>query len=297
MTVLVAGASGFIGSNISSHLKSIGYRVLGASRSEGEIKGDLAKTETLSIQLEGIDALAHFAGDASVRRFIEDPSMFSQSVNITKNLLEFSRVNDVKTFVFASSDRVYGSAKGKTAESSDVVPRELYAASKIAGEALCRAYYYLYGINFVILRIANVYGPGQKHDLFIPSAIKQAISGSEVKVGNINVHRNFVYVKDVCSACSTTLKNKKAKNNVFNVGESNANLKDVINLISKIKEKHTGSSLTVIQDKSRFRPQSTEIGKFILDCRKARSIGWRPKYTLERGVEETFLYELRGDKN
>jgi nucleoside-diphosphate-sugar epimerase len=176
------------------------------------------------------------------------------------------------------------------------MPKELYAACKLAGESLCFAYLHTYGIEVVILRIANVYGPGQKSELFIPSIVRQSIESDVVKVGNIDIYRNFVYIKDVSRACAVMLKNRRARNTVINIAESSSSLRNVIDLVAKIKKKYTKKPLNIEQSKSLVRLKSTELGRFFLDCRKAHSLGWMPKYTLEKGLEETFLHEL-GDKN
>lgn len=302
MSLLVAGSSGFIGSSIADYLEFAGNNVIRTSNStkseRASIRGDLSVPETLSIKKGGIDTIVHFAGDVSVRKFMDNPSLFSKNTEITRNLLEFARLNDIKLFLFASTDRVYGNAKGKTNEQSPVAPKELYAASKIAGEALCQAYSQSYGIDFIILRIANVYGPGQKPELFVPSIIRQAVTSNLMKVGNINVHRNFVYVKDVAKACGIMLKKKTARNNIINIAESAASLGTVIKMVSGIKKKHMGTSFRIEKDKTLVRPRRTEIGRFSMDCSKAHSLGWKPAYTLEKGLEETFLETLKtGGKN
>jgi len=301
MSLLVAGSSGFIGSSVANYFEFAGENVIRTSSGNSEkasIRGDLSVPETLNAKKSGIDAIVHFAGNVSVRRFIDNPSLFSKNTEITRNLLEFARLNDVKLFLFASTDRVYGNAKGRTDEQHLPLPKELYAASKVAGEALCQAYSQSYGIEFIILRIANVYGSGQKPELFIPSIIRQAVAGNIIKVGNIDVHRNFVYVKDVARACGIMIKKKDARNNIINIAESTLSLRAIIKIISGIKKKHLGTSFRIEQDKNLVRHQSTEIGRFSLDCKKANGLGWKPEYNIERGLEETFVEELnKGDKN
>jgi UDP-glucose 4-epimerase len=184
MEYLITGHKGFIGTNLTNYLKKIGHEVAGM-----DYPIDLCKVRAKKLS---IDVVVHLAAETNVRHFISDPRMFIKNCQSTQTALELARINNVP-FVFASS-------------CSAINTTNPYAASKAAGEALCRAYHKSYGLDTRILRFSNVYGPHSKHkDSVIAKFIKAKLSGEQVVVNGTGYQkRDFIHVLDVCKAIHET---------------------------------------------------------------------------------------------
>src|SRR4030067_3819792 len=176
-TYLVTGGAGFIGSHLVYELTrgKQTVRVLdNFSTGKKEnlqqvldrielVEGDIRSFDLVKEVTKGVDYVLHQAALPSVERSVKDPLTTNQ-VNLdgTLNLLEAAKLNQVKTFVFASSSSVYGNTpKLPKKEKMPPDPLSPYALSKLAGERYCRLFFELYGLNTVCLRYFNVFGPRQ----------------------------------------------------------------------------------------------------------------------------------------
>lgn len=185
MTYLITGHKGFIGTNLTHYLQSKIEEVIGIDYYDG----DLCKGIPSSIKNLSIHTIVHLAAETNVRDSIANPSKcFLRNCQSTTNILEFAASKKAK-LVFISS---CGACR----------PSSPYTASKIAGEAICRAYRSSYDSDIVILRLPNIYGPYSDHKTsVIPAFIKSKLLGREVTIyGDGNQKRDFVYVKDICEA-------------------------------------------------------------------------------------------------
>ena len=309
-TLAITGGTGFIGRHLARRLTEEGYRLRCLVRRTSDITylnslgvelvyGDITEEKTLPDLLHQVEAVFHLAGQVSVSQSIEDPSsaFFTNAVGTLK-LLEILRSNNRTDclVVYLSSDRVYGDSKSElVAELALTVPLEPYAASKLCAEHLCHSYSKAYSIPFVILRGANVYGPGQSSKLFIPSIIQQIVSGEKhVSVGNLDNYRNFIYVEDVVDALYLALsRGNQIKNETFNIAGQGAKLRVITDIFSRLSLKYLGKAFQVTQEPSLVRPSEVEGRRYQLDCSKAHELlGWSPKYSLEKGLDETLRLSL-----
>lgn len=260
------------------------------------VQWDLSQELPSSVEIPNVDVVFHLAGDLNIFKAINEPeNVFRNNVLATLNLLEAIRKRGIEcAIIFISTDRVYGKpSKDIVDETESPTPLESYAASKIACEALCRAYYATYSIPFVILRAANTYGPRQSTKLFIPTVIQQIITNRNIRVGSLDVYRNFVYIKDLIAAFMKASTLESAKNKIFNVSESGVKIEDVVSLLSRLGEKYLDKKFKIKTDPNLFRPSGTEIRRFSLDCARARRIlNWKPKFPLKRGLDTTFRWYL-----
>lgn len=216
MKVVITGGAGFIGTNLSKRLLNEGYGVVAlddlSSGSEENvrasgvhlIRGSVLDEDTLNAAFEDTDVVIHLAASTSVQGSIEDPES-TLEVNSTGTLkvLNAIRRHGIKKLVMASSAAVYGNNPAAR-QSEDLLPMPLspYAASKLAAEAYATAFGHSYGIETLVFRFFNVYGPFQRADdtyaSVIPSFIEAALSGQPLRVdGDGRQTRDFTYVDSV----------------------------------------------------------------------------------------------------
>src|ERR1041385_2560834 len=190
------------------------------------VHGDIAdKTEVLEALRDGTDVLVNFAAESHVDRSIESAGEFIRT-NIlgTQVLLDCARARHVKRFAQISTDEVMGSLGDDATffcEASPFKPNSPYAASKAAAEHLVRAAQHTFGIDTVITRCGNNYGPRQFPEKFLPLIIANAINDEPIPIygdgGNV---RDWIYVEDHCRAILLTLELAKP-GTVYNIGARN----------------------------------------------------------------------------
>ncbi len=218
---LVTGGAGFIGSNIVDELLKRGNEVKVLDNfSTGKrenlkpfekdielIEGDIRSFHIVQQAVKGIDVILHQAALPSVPRSIKDP-ITSNEVNVvgTLNILEAAREHKVKRVVYASSSSVYGD-NPELPKHEGMIPNPLspYAVSKLAGEKYCNVFARLYGIETVVLRYFNVFGPRQdpnsQYSAVIPLFIKAIMNDKQPTIfGDGTQSRDFTYVANVVEA-------------------------------------------------------------------------------------------------
>jgi UDP-N-acetylglucosamine/UDP-N-acetylgalactosamine 4-epimerase len=247
---LITGGAGFIGSSIARVLLKLGAHVrildnfssgkrenLAHEDQESQeiIEGDIRDLETCRRAAQGVDYILHHAALASVPLSIQDPQLANDNnITGTLNMLVAARDAGVKRFVFASSTAVYGDARFNAASSDpeDVspvteaikpAPLSPYAVSKLAGEEYCRIFSELYGLETVIFRYFNIFGPRQdpasEYAAVIPRFIDALLSGrAPIIYGDGSQSRDFIYIDDIIRvnllACTAPL---SAVGRTFNI--------------------------------------------------------------------------------
>ena len=255
--VLVTGAAGFIGSHLSESLVRLGWNVRGLdaftdtydpqlkrANVRGLVRhprfelviGDLTVADLVDV-LDGVDVIAHLAGEAGVTSSWgnEFTRYLRRNVLATQRLLEAARVRGVERLVYASSSSVYG---GHDRPSTATQPRPVspYGASKLAGESLVSAYAQGYGVPAVSLRYFSVYGPRQRPDMAAHRFIEAALDHRPLTVyGDGRQARDFTYVDDIVAATISALTADLEPGQVLDVGSGRpldvATLVDVLRSI------------------------------------------------------------------
>jgi len=299
MKVLVTGGAGFIGSHTQDQLILSGYDVVvvdnlstGFSKNinpkakfyQTDIQDKTAIAEIFAA--ERPDAVFHFAAQMDVRRSVADP-FYDANVNIigTLNLLENAVKNKVKRFIFVSTGgAVYGEQDYFPAdENHPLNPLSPYGVGKLAVEKYLHFYKNTYGLNYFIVRYANVYGPRQNPfgeagvvAIFCDKMLKKEqpfINGNGLQT------RDYVYVKDVVAA--NLLAVECSVCDVVNIGtgiETN-----VVELFLELR-KLVGSNC---EELHKEQAQGEQLRSVIDNSKAGRILGWQPKYTLETGLAET----------
>lgn len=310
MKILVSGGAGFIGSNFVRYMLGAhpDYEVLNLDlltyagnlenladiqekRNYRFVRGDIADCELLEqLFTQGIDAVLNFAAESHVDRSIEDPSHFLRTnVLGTQVLLDAARRHGTSRFVQVSTDEVYGSLgkEGRFTETSPLAPNSPYAASKAAADLLARAYGKTFGLEILITRCSNNYGPYQFPEKLIPLFITNALEGRPLPVYGDGLYvRDWIYVLDHCRALDRVLHEGKP-GEVYNIGaeEEWTNL-DITGLILKKLDKDP-SLVRHVKD----RPGHDR--RYAIDSLKMlKELGWKPQTSFREGMSRTVQWYL-----
>ena len=285
-TLVVTGASGFIGSKIAARAAGAGYRVVNidkrpSSNPELDTRAcDITDAATLAeaFPVEAV-AVVHMAARTSVLESKTDPQgVFETNMIGTQNLLELSRRRGVRSFVLASTNAVVGETRDPYfTESSTLAPLTPYGATKAAGEMLLSAYAGSYGIACASIRLTNVYGTGmQQKDSIVPRIMRALLGGKPLEIyGDGLQWRDFVYAADVVDAFLMALDQGLVGPLVVGAGQS-FSVRDVISAA----ERAIGREVPVVWGPAR----SGEMRGVRVDIAKARSLGFEPHVGLVEGL-------------
>jgi UDP-glucose 4-epimerase len=250
-----------------------------------DIGGDVTQTDILNAALQGADGVFHFAALWLLQCHEYPQSAFDVNIRGTFNVLEACRAQNVKRLVYSSSASVYGDAvEEPMTEDHPFNNRTFYGATKIAGEAMARAYYERYGLDYVGLRYMNVYGARQDyHGAYIAVIMKMldAIDRGEpvTLYGDGSQAYDFVYVTD-CAAANVAAMKADASDGFYNVGTGvRTSLKELAEIVLDI----TGSEAGI-----RYEPQGlTFVKNRIGDPANAtKDLGYTYSVGLEEGLRE-----------
>lgn len=219
MNILITGGAGFIGSELGKFLLSEGHNVKILDTLEYGYRDNFEDNETLKnnfIQadvrdadfgqyLDGIDIIYHFAGISALPECESHPyKAFDINTNGTVNVLNAMRHSNVKRLIFASTSAVYENNDNHEIHKEDdiVKPNLIYATTKYCAEQVCRAYAQNYGMDIVICRFFNVFGPHQdfkrKYPPFTSFLIREALAGRKPTIYNTeDCKRDYIYVYDL----------------------------------------------------------------------------------------------------
>lgn len=305
---LVTGGAGFIGSNLCEAILNLGYRVrclddLSTGKRENVemfldhpnytfIKGDIKDLDTCMKATEGVDYVLHQAAWGSVPRSIEMPLFYAQN-NImgTMNMLEASRQNGVKRFVYASSSSVYGDEpvlpKHEGKEGNLLSP---YAVSKRVNEECAKQYTRHYGLETVGMRYFNVFGrrqdPNGAYAAVIPKFLKQLLHGETPTInGDGKQSRDFTYIENVIEAnLKACVAPKEATGEAYNIAYGGREyLIDIYYGLTK--------ALGVNIEPNFGPDRAGDIKHSNADISKARRLlGYDPDWSFDRGIQAAIAW-------
>lgn len=292
MKILVTGALGFIGSNITERLVKEGHEVTaldnlhtGSEENISSVKnkikiiktgaGDIAKLD------ECFDAVLHQGIYSSSPMYKENPHLTAKAIDEWISILEYARKNNTK-LVFASSSSLYNGNNPPHKEDMPILVKDYYTEARYAMERLAKLYSDLYGVQSVGLRYFSAYGPHEKSKGKYANLITQFLwemkAGRQpVILGDGKQTRDFVYVDDVVEANMLALNYKK--HDIFNVGTGKSvTLTDMNALLAK----QLGKDI-----KPKYEPNRIKnyVQHTLADTNKAASLlGFRANVSLEEGI-------------
>jgi dTDP-glucose 4,6-dehydratase len=294
--VLVTGGCGFIGSHFTKRLAARGDEVVvldkltyagNPANLEGVdvelVRGDIADADAVAAAVEGCDAIVNFAAETHVDRSILGAAEFIETdVYGTFVLLEWARTTGGR-FVHVSTDEVYGDmeAGGSSREGDPLRPSSPYAASKAGGDLLVLAHVRTYGVEAMITRGSNTYGPNQYPEKMIPLFVTNALDGEALPVyGDGRQRRDWLHVRDHCAAIERVLDEGRA-GEVYNVagGDELENLDVVRRILSLV-----GAAEELVRH---VEDRPGHDRRYSLDPSKLAGLGWRAERTFEDGLAET----------
>jgi UDP-glucose 4-epimerase len=288
MNCLVTGGAGFIGSNLVDKLIDLGHNVICIDNESAECheqfywnskannyRYDICDYEKIAHLFNGIDYVFHIASDARIQPAILNPrkSIESNAVG-TANVIELSRINKVKRFIYSSTSSAYGKkAILPNIETQPSDPLTPYSTAKVFGENLARVYYNLYGLETVSLRYFNVYGDRQplkgQYAPVIGLFLKQHEEGKSLTVvGDGSQRRDFTHISDVVQANILAAELSSGFGEVYNIGYgSNYSILEIANMIS---------------NNVKFIPSRIgEVQETLASNEKFKGLtGWTPKVSL-----------------
>jgi UDP-glucose 4-epimerase len=307
MKALVTGGAGFIGSSLSEALVNAGWEVtvldnlstgskknlqqiLNGPRADGAkiVVGDCTQIRSTRKMLRHCETIFHFAANPEVRVELTDPAdCFRQNIYATYVMLEAFRHSRAETIIFASSSTVYGEANLlPTPENySPLEPISVYAASKLACEALVTSYCHTFRKHAVILRLANVVGPRVRRGVVRDFIRRLRQDPQELTIlGDGTQTKSYIYIDDCIAAIIRAMEVSRTPVEVFNVGSMDQ--VDVRTIAGIVAEEMGLKGVELKFDQSILggRGWQGDVKKMLLDIGKLESKGWSPKCSSQEAV-------------
>ncbi len=299
----MTGGAGFIGSNYvnlllqnsvdtervtvyDSFTYAANVRNLEAHASDKRlriVKGDINDYQNLTEAISGHDFVVHFAAESHVDRSIIDSNNFILTNLLgTKNVLEAAKKNKIQRVLHVSTDEVYGSLiSGAASEDSLLCPNSPYAASKAGADLIVRSYHVTYGLDVVVTRSCNNYGPYQFPEKVIPVFIRELLAGRHAPIyGNGLNEREWIHVEDHCRAIQLALINGES-GEVYNIGTGVS--KTNLELANEIANR-----LGILGDYLKYVPDRPGHDlRYSVDFSKIMKLGFTPLVHFQNGLDET----------
>ncbi|MCX8182293.1 MAG: NAD-dependent epimerase/dehydratase family protein [Candidatus Methanomethyliaceae archaeon] len=296
MKAVITGGAGFIGHNTALFLRGHGYEVVAFDNLERATglaqerlraqgvplsKGDILRTHDLDKVLEGADVVVHAAAYISVEESVRKPALyFRNNVAGTASVAQACLRRGVKRIIYLSSAAVYGDPRAlPISESCPTRPISPYGLSKLMGEEIVK-FFSGQGLNYIVLRLFNVYGLGQSiaYAGVIARFMEKISKGKPPTIyGDGQQTRDFIHVQDVAEAIKLSIEARTA-NETFNIASGKpTKIAELANIITGL----VGSSLKP----KHIKPKAGDIKHSYADISKAqRLLGFAPKISLEQGL-------------
>tara|TARA_Y100000310_G_scaffold188811_1_gene188804 strand:- start:242 stop:1159 length:918 start_codon:yes stop_codon:yes gene_type:complete len=301
MKILVTGGAGFIGNHLANKLKALGHDIIINDLSDkikkehfvkfGVFDFDISKYEYFENLPIDIDVIYHTAAQTSGYIGLVKPELdVDWNMKGTLNVCRFAKECGVKKVIYTSSMAVYGNGDFFK-ETDEINPISHYGVSKLCGELYLKLYE-IYGMDYTIFRLFNVYGYGQDMENLnqgmVSIYLAQSLNSKTVEVkGSVDRYRDFIYIDDVISALVLGLESK-TNGEIYNV--SNKRKTTVRELLDLIFKAHRDSDSFKVKNIGQYDgDQDGNTG----DNRKLKRLGWKPIMKLEDGIKK-FCEDVEG---
>jgi nucleoside-diphosphate-sugar epimerase len=240
---------------------------------------------------KGAEAIFHLAALIPIPYSYKAPDSYvDTNVKGTLNICHAALANHVERLIHTSTSEVYGTAQYiPIDEKHPLNPQSPYSATKIGADAVAMSFYHSFELPVVLARPFNTYGPRQSARAVIPAIITQIAAGREhVTLGNLAATRDFTFVKDTCDGLVAIGRMSGGAGEVFHIGSNQEiSIGDLFSMIAGIMK----SDAIAVTDRSRLRPERSEVERLRCDCSKLRNAtGFDPKISLHQGLALTIRW-------
>ena len=307
-TILVTGATGFIGSHLVELLIVKGYNVLAFDRYNSNnnwgwleyskykkeincVLGDIRDYDSVYKTMKGCSAVIHLAALIGIPYSYVSPLAYIRTnIEGTYNVLEAAKALDLEQSLITSTSETYGTAQYVPIdENHALVGQSPYSASKISADQLAISYHKSFNLPVKIVRPFNTYGPRQSARAVIPTIISQLLYGrSCLKLGKLSPTRDLTYVTDTCNAFLDIYDSDSLFGEVTNIGmNSEISIGAIADLITNLM----GKNINIELSEERVRPKNSEVERLVCDNSKLlKHTSWKPNYTIEQGILEVIKW-------
>lgn len=297
MRVLITGANGFLGHHLTRTLVDKGVEVTAFDIVPPREQlphvtyytGSILDKETLIKRCKDCDSVFHLAAVLGVKR-ATDNLLKCMSVNIqgTQNVIEACVLSKVPHLLFTSSSEVFGDIdKEGLRENSPFNPKSGYAVSKLAGEEYLKAYHHEYGLNYNIVRLFNIYGPGQVCQFVVPRFISQVLKNVPPTIyGSGEQVRSFCHITDACRALRDICLDNTSHNDTFNIGNDTepVSMRELAEKVIAVSGKDLSPNFVPFEQSDRLAER--EIYYRVPNVDKIRKqLDYSPRMPLEQGIK------------
>ena len=299
MRICVTGGAGFIGSHFVKRLLAAGDVVVvldkltyagNPANLEGTgvtlVKGDIADPAAVAEAAAGCDAIVNFAAETHVdRSILEGGDFLRTNVTGTNVLLGYAQEAGIR-LVHVSTDEVYGDVPPgvSSREGDPLEPSSPYSAAKAGGDLLVLAHVRTYGVDALITRGSNTYGPNQYPEKILPLFVTNALDGAPLPLyGDGRQVRDWLYVEDHCAGIELALRQGEA-GQVYNVGGGEeVENRDITRRVLEL----TGADESLIR---RVDDRPGHDRRYSLDTSKLEGLGWSRRWTTAEGLPATVAW-------
>ena len=303
----MTGAGGFIGSHLVEALVRRGartiafvhYNALGSwgwldssplKKKIEVVAGDVCDLDMVTQVMKKVDIVFHLAALIGIPYSYRAPESYVRTnIGGTLNILQAARRFRLERLVFTSTSEVYGTAQYiPIDESHPLQAQSPYAATKTGADQLVKAFHHSFNLPIVTVRPFNTFGPRQSSRAIIPTIITQCLKGKKVFLGNQHPKRDLNYVSDVVEGFLLAASSAQTIGQTVNLGSGNAiSIYELAELVGKLIRK----KITIKTQPQRIRPKKSEV-----ECLQANNslvrelMGWKPRYSLEKGLQLTIRW-------
>ena len=311
--VLVTGSEGFIGSHLVERLVEEGFAVRAfvlynsfnsmgwldtlppSIRAEIDFfTGDVRDPNGVRVAMAGCEAVFHLAALIGIPYSYHSPDSYvDTNVKGTLNVLQAARMLEVERLLVTSTSEVYGTARYVPIdEAHPLQGQSPYSATKIGADRLAESFHRSFGMPVTIVRPFNTYGPRQSARAVIPTIITQLLNGRrEIALGDLRPTRDLLFVKDTVEGFVAIARAEETVGEEINIatGEEIS----IGDLAQKLIERILPEA-EIVRDEARVRPEGSEVMRLLGSNEKIRRMtGWRPRHTLDEGLDETIAWFRR----